>query len=163
MKKSPPPSPSQRPLHLNAWRPDTCACTVVYGFDDTLPETERVHIPVHHPDHTKQCPAHAHHATPEEHHAAVVAENRHKNIAVHAAALACGWAPESRDATGRLVAPEQNPHAAPHRIAWQHDATRRVAIDHGAVGITRKTLEWHVAAEMVRHGLASTPADILAP
>lgn len=67
-------------LRRTLWRPDTCSCTVVFEWDDTVPQNSRVHTPVADPLTTK-CAAHAGATTPADHYADLMGENPRKNKA----------------------------------------------------------------------------------
>ena len=72
-------------MKTTTWRPDTCGCELHYDWDTDHHEDIRVHTPreVHPHGHvTKRCPKHSHHVSVHDLHAAVLAENRAKNMAV---------------------------------------------------------------------------------
>lgn len=76
----------------NVYRPDTCDCSVYYWFDKRNFQNI-THRPTEHHAHTRRCQHHSA-ASPIAHHAAVMAENRAKNIAVNQAALDYGVSSE---------------------------------------------------------------------
>jgi hypothetical protein len=97
-------------VHGNVWEPDTCGCRVAVLFDHYGDPATREHKP--HRTH-RHCTHHEHCTNPHEHHAELVAENRHKNQAVSAVAAAAGIA----------VA----------EVEWSHNAQRELVVKHAKI------------------------------
>lgn len=78
-------------LKTTIWRPDTCACTILYQWDDSVPDDQRVHTPVDkasdyegNPLTNICCDDHAHLKDDYvAHHDALMAENQMKNIVLN--------------------------------------------------------------------------------
>lgn len=64
--------------HLTRWRPDTCGCVVVYGWDREQPEEVREHVAVA----IEPCPLHPASGDLEADFAAILAHNRAANAEV---------------------------------------------------------------------------------
>lgn len=72
---------------VTRWYPDTCGCVIDLQWDSEAPSDQRVHTPVA----TTACSVHAPHAGKHDAlHAAVLAENQHKNRSTAALAQARG-------------------------------------------------------------------------
>lgn len=76
-------------IHTNRWKPDTCGCEIIYQWDDSVEQENRVHTSVEKAKDnkgkdifTKNCPVH----TIPDHaqlYTAVHEENTRKNVALH--------------------------------------------------------------------------------
>lgn len=66
------------------WTPDTCGCELVYSWDSTTSEQNRVHTPVS----SKPCAIHGHLKDVPTHHTAIIKENQSKNQAIEEACQA---------------------------------------------------------------------------
>lgn len=116
-------------IQQTQWTPDTCGCVLVYEWDDTVPQDQRIHTPVS----ARACPVHVGLANVLDHHEAVRTENRYKNLVVHEVAKALGWESAIEDPdTGEVLVTEKNPHVHPARIRWSYDGQRQLRI-HTAV------------------------------
>lgn len=107
-------------LHKNVWSPDTCGCQIVYEWDDSVPEDERISTAIEscmsHDGKeifTIKCPIHNHHTNKDEHYADVLSENNSKNIAI-----------------GLLIKTIGKLDGGAGDVKWRFDDNRNVILSH---------------------------------
>lgn len=90
----------------NVWRPDTCGCVIVYEWDDTVPQEERVSVAVDsaltsdgNVIYTSRCPAHTQHILKEDLYREALEENISKN---HAIGFLIESIPQLKDRAGEI-------------------------------------------------------------
>lgn len=105
-----------RHFHGTLHSPDTCACSLLYVWDDREAEDVRIQTPMESPR-TKRCPVHADLTDPTAHYDVVSAENALKNETVAAVAA-------------DLAVPIDT-------VEWSLDANRAVVIDSAKLGVTQ--------------------------
>lgn len=101
-------------IRTTRWSPDTCDCLIEYTWDDTVPESSRVHTPARS---IHLCPEHAALSTPPLHYAVLAEENPRKNelidqLTAWAVANVPAWI--TTDAAGNTI-------LDPARIRWYWD------------------------------------------
>lgn len=107
-------------IHTTRWSPDTCKCVLEYTWDDSVPESERVHTPA---TVVAQCEFHV--SVPiEEVFAAVVDENAHKNKVINEIAVSLPtYAKEETNQKGeKTVTPDLD------KLSWLFDENRKLVV-----------------------------------